>query len=310
MTSLPIELNIQNWDNGTKKGRAQFMEFIISRYSLNGIDEIDLTKINNELAMSVCLILARITASLEKCLKHHASNELYVKCMCILLATSIGQQYALSSSNLLPILLKCLDGDSNSIDDIITTLLVLRKIAIYNDDLRLSLVRLNTMKSALLLMLHHHSSRPLLAAASTLLLDLASLESKIIPIEFSEVVKCLLLSPHVLPKNSAVQMITSILARHASVELNFDEWKEELINQLSRMLICSSLIYQYDTVECLTLLFYNNKYGVEITNICCSILCLRYTIGGSSLLTIKPTSDFRLVSATDEEKFISEIPEV
>jgi hypothetical protein len=309
-----MEINLRDWDNGNRREKEKFMENMLLRYSIDGVEEFDVGKLEEELFQSICLILTRIIASLEKYIKHDQSYVLHLKCIGMLLSTASAQNFALNSTNMLPIILRCIDYEYKTQEpNFVAALDVLQKMTVYSDKLRLALVNLKCIAMVEALLLHFYNSRELHSFGTSLILNLASIDVMDHTFEFVSVIKSFLSSPHLQPKHSAITMFSSVLSRRSSVVLNLGNWENVFVQHLSRLFLCSPLTYQYDTTELLSLLLIDNdnsRYANSIIKLCGTVLCLRYTVGGSSLLTVKDSSELKIKSSIPEENTVSEIPEV
>jgi hypothetical protein len=199
-------------------------------------------------------------------------------------------------------------------EDLITSLVMLRKVCSLSEQLRRSLLHHRVMVLVSSLQLRVHWSDHLQEAARNLLLDLASVDDTA-ALALSCVFRKLLNSPQVFTKHSAVRMWTSVMCTNSAVAITLDGWEAEALEQLTRLLLCAPLAVQYDVSELIALLFtrcggeqeqgIGDEFLMRLMRRVGAVLCLRYTVGGSTL--VQPPLDWNMKFFAG---YVIEAPEV
>eukprot|EP00602_Paraphysomonas_sp_CaronLab_P009901 CAMPEP_0185036228 /NCGR_PEP_ID=MMETSP1103-20130426/28867_1 /TAXON_ID=36769 /ORGANISM="Paraphysomonas bandaiensis, Strain Caron Lab Isolate" /LENGTH=1031 /DNA_ID=CAMNT_0027573691 /DNA_START=205 /DNA_END=3300 /DNA_ORIENTATION=- len=286
------------------------MEAICHRYVMEGVEDFDIGRINAEIGDEVCLLIPRIIGALESALQRKEPFGVYVRSVCALLSTHAGQECALSSSAVIPELLRCIQCESYAReDDIAVTLTMLRRVCTFSDRLRMYVIKLHGMEWTSSLMQRPNWSGVIHSAGCALMLDLATVGEDASQ-EFSSLLRMLLNTPYLLSKHAAIRMISSALVTKSSARIVMRGWEEEVNCQIARVLLCAPIQYQYDTGELISLLFEDPAMSMRMMTLCSAVLCLRYTVGGGSICTPKKNWDLRFPPPKDSDVFVSEVPEV
>ena len=130
------------------------------------------------------------------------------------------------------------------------------------------------------------------------MLDLATVDDSAAQ-ALSCVFRKLFNSTQISTKHSAVKMWTSALYTKSTVNISLDAWETEALVQLTRLLCCAPLAFQYDVSELLALVFAAPAGQSSIQAIipqimkqCGAVLCLRYTLGGAGI--VQPPLDWNM----------------
>lgn len=306
-------LSIREWDSAGKARRVEFMSTLVHQYELDDVN-FDIPKLSGDMGDKISLFAPRIASMLDANLqKRKKSFQIIMRCLCMFLMTNLGQELTMTSPNMMRTLVSTLEY-SPLIDrhhkpprekDLITALIMLKKVCSLSEFLRKSLLHLRVMSLCSTLLQKVHWSESLQVAGCNLLLDLASVDDTS-ALALSTVFRKLLNSPQVYTKQSAIRMWTSVLYTNSAVEITLDGWENEALEQLTRLLLCAPLSFQYDVSELLALLF-SRESGLRrgIMQRCGAVLCLRYTLGGAAI--VQPPLDWNM-------KFFAgyalEVPEV
>ena len=310
---------ISKWDNVGKASRMKIMSSLIRKYELED-GNFDIAKLSWELSDEICLYIPRVTSMLESNLRlRKYPFRVHTKCLCMFLLTDQGRKLAETSHIIMQTLAMTLDCSVNgekNVDnqekDLITALVMLKKVCSLSELLRKALLSLRAMSLISSIQQKMHWSSAIQEASCNLLLDLASVDDNS-ALALSYVFRKLLNSSQVYTKHSAVRMWTSILYTKSAVTITLDDWEMEAVEQLTRLLLCAPLSYQYDVSELLALLFQNshNESGLNMSLVAPllrrvgAVLCLRYTVGGSVI--VQPPADWNMKFFSG---YVIEAPEV
>jgi hypothetical protein len=294
-------LSTRNWDVVGKASRIKIMSTLLRTYEIDEVS-FDIPKLSSAIGDEICLFIPRIASMLEANLqKRQHSFYVHMRCLCMFLMTNQGQELAESSPNIMRTLVQTLEYDQQQDNllprdkDLITALVMLKKVVALSEHLRKSLLRLRIMSLVSTLLQKVHWSDTLQEAGGNLLLDLASVDENS-ALALSTVFRKLLNSPQVYTKHSAIKMWTSILCTNSAVEVSLEGWEAEALEQLTRLLLCAPLALQYDVAELISLLLSScHRYGELIPRLmkrCAAVLCLRYTLGGGPI--VQPPLDWNM----------------
>jgi len=300
-------LSIRQWDSVGKASRIRIMSALLRKYAVDKSSlEFDIPRLSVEMKDEICLFIPRITSMLEQNLKKRKhSFQYHVKCLCMFLLTNVGQDLAESSPKIMKSLTLALDFDQsqqmNCIprdSDLVAALVMIKKVCASSEYLRKVVLHFKAMSLVSTLLQRVHWSDALQTAGCNLLLDLATVDASAAR-ALSCVFHKLFNSPQINTKHSAVKMWTSILYTKSAVTINLDGWETDALVQLTRLLCCAPLSFQYDTSELLALLFSSASRHSGLRAIlpqlmkqCGAVLCLRYTLGGSSI--VQPPLDWNM----------------
>lgn len=298
------------WDESTSaqpKSRKKLLDKFISYFMTQSqsSSDVDVRKLEKEFSEYICLFIARITAYLE-----HSTNVFYfaqpIKALYILSTSTVGQEYFLASPNTIGVLASCLDVNLNYDDkSLFVVFTFLRRIVSLNDDIRRLFLKHRSLESIEMLLLKYSTGKAIHAAGAFLILDLATIDPN--PRSFSNILRALLENEELLPKFTALKMVSTALVTKSAVQLIVDGFEELFLDNIIRLLLSAPLTYQYDTAELLSILYWEPKFSNSVIRICSSVLCLRYTVGGNSLL--QPREDWDMKFKIPDE-YVLEVPEV
>jgi hypothetical protein len=312
---------VLEWDSVGKASRIRIMSALLRHYRTNTSTststntptstftysskfDFDVPRLSRELGRDLCLYLPRVASLLDaNLLKRKHSCEPHVRCLGMLLLTNAGQEFAVGSPNIMKTLARTLEVGSQAAlprdKDLIASLIMIRKVCATNEYLRKTMLHLRAMSLISTLLQRVHWSDPLQEAGRSLMLDLASADNNS-ALALSCVFRKLLNSPQLSTKHSAVKMWTSILYTNSAVSISVDGWESEALQQLTRLLCCAPLAFQYDVSELLALLFSclpTRHSGLsvllpQLMKQCGAVLCLRYTLGGGAI--VQPPLDWNM----------------
>lgn len=281
---------------------------LYNTYSIKGVEDFDVAKLNDELSEDICLLLPRIAAALDKALRKGESFCPHVMSMCTLLSTQVGQDFAMTSAIVLPEWMKCLSYEDNSRPtDFATLLKMLRKLCAFSEALRTVVFRLGALEKTTVILQRYYQSEEVHAAGISLILDLASVDAN--SSVFSSMLRLLFNSPHLLCKLSSIRLMNSSLVTKSIAVINMDGWEDEAFKHLTRVLLCAPLTHQYDSAELLALMFHMESMQSRAMVLCAAVLCLRYTVGGHTIVSPPPNWPLKYSGAEGAEA-VTEVPEV
>ena len=307
------------WDaKSTRKSKLKMMTALLRTYEVED-GAFDIPKLSSDLGDDICLLIPRIASMLGSDVhKRKHSFRLPIRCLGMLLLTNQGQDLAEASPNIMRTLVQTLGGGEQQDttlareQDLVAALIMLRNVCSLSEHLRKSLLHYRAMTLVSSLQQRVHWSDPLQEAARHLLLDLASVDATSAR-ALSCVFRKLLNSPQVYTKHAAVQMWSSILCTKSAVHISLEGWETEALEQLTRLLLCAPLAVQYDVSELIALLFSQvgsrgasggaDEEGgegrggegdslLQLTRRVGAVLCLRYTVGGHSI--VEPPLDWNM----------------
>lgn len=296
---------LRQWDEAGKASRLRLLAALLRRCELAGGDY-DVPRLSRELSDQVGLLVPRVVSMLQANLKlRKYPFHFHVKCLCALLMTSQGQELAEKSPRIMETLAQTLEIDQlqdksiNQEKDLVTALVMLKKLCSLSEQLRKSLLSFRAMSLISTLQQKMNWSSAVQDAACHLLLDLASVDDNS-ALALSHVFRKLLNSSQIYTKMSAVKMWTCILHTNSAVVICLDGWESEALEQLTRLLLCGPLSIQYDVSELIALLFLRAGYddrtseGLEVRLMqrVGAVMCLRYTLGGSAI--VQPPPDWNM----------------
>lgn len=306
------DLSVKAWDGATKQGKERIMVSIYNTYSILGVEDFDISKLNDDLGKDVCLLLPRIAAALEATLRKNESFRPHVLGICALLSSQIGQEFALSSSVVVPTLMKCMqceiNGNGRSLQDFAILLKMIRKICAFSDALRAVVFHLRGLQYCSQLLQKCYKSEEAHNAGCALILDLATVAPEA-SVLFSNLLRAQLTSPHLRCKLSAIRLMTSSIATKCNIRLDLSTWADDASMHIARVLLCAPVVEQYDTAELLSLLFEDETMQLRAMTLCSAVLCLRYTVGGNSIVSPPAHWNLRFPVPEGADK-VSEVPEV
>lgn len=281
---------------------------LINKYSMNS-DEVSLFELEHDLADFICLMIPRLLAVLGTLLHRGGRYASLITCLSSFLRTSKGLEYTLSSPTVLP---QCLRGLRHEEDDacpadVLATLRALRFLSLCSDDIRLFLVNLGAMEM-ICVVLQKSSKLNVQTEGSHFLMDLATLNAQSGSI-FNDLIRRLLLTPNLCTKHAAVLMLSYVYESHG-VDMCFRDWSHELHVELCRLLLCSTLTYQYDTATLVSYLLSESDIGPLLVKTCTAVLCLRYIPGGAPLLSPGSASEYAYPELRDNPNNVFETLEV
>ena len=303
------------WDSVGVASRVSIMAALLKKFELED-GSLDIPRLSKEMNDTICLFIPRITSMLETNLQKRTQPFYHhVTCLCMMLLTDPGQQLACDSPLVMNTLAKTLEYDQ-CVDegkkpprenDLIASLVMLKKVCCLNDSLRKTILHLRAMSLVSTLMQRVHHCEPLQEAGRHFLLDLATVDESA---SMSLTVACrkLLNSAQLGPKQSAAKIWTAILRTNTAVTITIDDWGAEAENQLTRLLLCAPLSVQYDMSALLSVVFSkeaSSELANRMMNMCGAVMCLRYTLGGGSL--VQPPLDWDMKFY---EGYALEAPEV
>jgi hypothetical protein len=305
-------LTIKEWDNSSSKHRSKLLKMFYERYSCEGIDGFDLERLEDEIKEEMALLISRVVAALEVTIQRSDPINYHVCVLCALISTNDGQAFAESSPNVISALMQCLRSDIKTKEnDLLISMVMIRRSCVFNERLRTEIVKLRGMEVIGMVLQLNDTSLKIQDAACALLLDLSSLNENTYLI-LSNILRTLINTPHLLSKHSAIKIISSILITASPVVINFSEWEHEFLVQITRLLICAPLQYQYDVGELISMLFEHDNEIVRtgVMSVISALLCVRYTLGGNSIVEPPEHWDYLLHSPTDKSSLVHEVPEV
>ena len=281
---------------------------LYNTYSTIGVEEFDVAKLNAELSTEICLLLPRIAAGLESVLRKNEHFGPHVTSMCALLSTQMGQEYALSSKTVLPSLMKCLQCEANNLtEDFTAWLNVVRKVCACSESIRMVVYRTQGLERCTRVLQKYYLSESVQNAGRDLIMDLASVEPE--SNGFGTAIYTLLTTPHLQCKVTAIRLMTAALVSRCGVRLDFNGWEEVANMHIARVLLCAPVSQQYEAAELLSLLFENDAMQPKAMDLCAAVLCLRYTVGGSSIVNPPDYWTYRFPVAAGGQ-VVGEVPEV
>jgi hypothetical protein len=310
MPTSSSPLTVKEWDSASSKQRIKLLKDFIARYTCEGIDGYDTERMNDEL-QNIIFLISRIVAALEITLQRSNSIHLHVSVLCALIATSEGQTFAESSPNAITVLMQCLQSDLKSKEnDLSVSLVMIRRTCSLNEKLRNLIVDSRGMDILGVILQLNESSQKIQDEACAFLLDLSTLNENT-SLAFSTILRSLVNSPFLLSKASAVKLFSSILITASPIQINFSDWEHEFIVQMTRVLLCAPLQYQYDASELISMLFEHENDVVRegLMTTISALLCVRYTVGGHSIVDPPEHWDYLFPSA-DADDVVHEVPEV
>lgn len=313
MSQLEGILTVKEWDNSSIKQRNKLLKQFHERYTCDGIDGYDIDRMEDELNKEIVLLMSRIVAALETMLQksHSYSLHYYICTLCALITTSEGQIFAETSPNIITVLMQCLQFDIKiKEDDLMISLIMIRRSCIFNEKLRAAIVDQNGIDILGSILQQKETSQKVQEAACTFLLDLSTLNQNT-SAALSNILRTLLNTPFLVSKHAAIKIISSILITASPVVVNFIGWEQEFIVQMTRVLICAPLQYQYDAGELISMLFESDNEAVRngLMTVISGLLCVRYTLGGTPIVDPPQQWEY-LFPRTDQEVQVSEVPEV
>ena len=121
------------------------------------------------------------------------------------------------------------------------------------------------------------------SAACELILTLASIHDYN-SIRFINLLEKLLLTNHFPPKHACILMIKFAASANAAFKYNLLQIEVPLFHELCRMLTSSSIHYQYECVDVISLILKESRIGDRLTSSLVALLCLRYIPGGAQVI--------------------------
>jgi hypothetical protein len=304
-------LTIKEWDNSSSKQRSKLLKEFYERYSCEGIDGFDIERLDDEIKNEIVLLISRIVAALEITIQRSDPIHYHVCVLCALISTNDGQTFAESSPNVVSALMQCLQSDIKTKEnDLLISMIMIRRSCVFHEKLRAQIVNSRGMEIIGMVLQQNETSIKIQDAACALLLDLSTLNQDTYLV-LSNILRTLINTPHLLSKHSAVKILSSILITASPVVINFSDWEHEFIAQVTRLIICAPLIYQYDVGELISMLFEHENEIVRngVMSVISALLCVRYTLGGNSI--VEPPDHWEyLLSIPSEQSSLHEVPEV
>lgn len=310
-------LTTKEWDTSSLKQRIKLLKYCYERYSCEGIDSFDVERLEEEMDQEIVLLISRVVASLEITLQRHSSDPstsvyYHICVLCALISTKDGQIFIESSPNVISVLMQCLQLDLKSKEnDLLISMIMIRRSCVFYEKLRIQIVHLRGMEIIGMILQQNEKSIQIQDAACALLLDLSSLNQNT-HLVLSSILRTLINTPYLLAKHSAVKILSSILITASPVVINFAEWEHEFIAQMTRMLICAPLLYQYDVGELISMLFESENETVrnEVMSVISALLCVRYTLGGNSIVDPPDHWEYLFATPSEQSSIVHEVPEV
>ena len=309
-------LTTKEWDTSSLKQRIKLLKDCYERYSCEGIDSFDVERLEEEMSQEIVLLISRVVASLEITLQRQldSSTSIYyhICVLCAFISTKDGQIFIESSPNVISVLMQCLQLDIKlKENDLLISMIMIRRSCLFYEKLRLQIVHLHGMEILGMILQQNEKSIQIQDAACALLLDLSSLNQNTYLV-LSSILRTLINTPYLLAKHSAIKILSSILITASPVVINFAEWEQEFIVQMTRMLICAPLLYQYDVGELISMLFESENEIVRngVMSVISALLCVRYTIGGNSIVDPPDHWEYLFSPLSEQSSVVHEVPEV
>jgi hypothetical protein len=308
-TQMSTSLTVKEWDSASSKQRIKLLKDFIERYTCQGIDGYDTERMDDEL-QNITFLISRIVAALEITLQRSHPIHLHVTVLCALIATNDGQTFAESSPNAITALMQCLQSDIKTKEnDLFVSLVMIRRTSSLNEKLRNLIVESRGMDILGTILQLNESSQKIQDEACAFLLDLSSLNQNTYLV-LSTILRSLVNSPFLLAKAAAVKLLSAILITASPIQINFSDWEHEFIVQMTRLLLCAPLAHQYDVSELISMLFEheNDRVREGLMSVISALLCVRYTVGGHSI--VDPPEYWDYLFPSTGEDVVHEVPEV